>query len=345
MTSPLTVNSIVLLASVLLSLAGCTTGHESTGPSILLPKSGCTGTPIGCWSDCLAGGSAQLRTLPIGVSGCCQTDQDPPGGCPTCPKACVNAEAKKSNPDFLTDVCPAAGHVCPTCVGSQLTGQGCADLCAEMNPEFAVAGVEYGVQCFCGTEIHAHSKLNDPTKKCDMPCGGNPAEKCGGGCALTVYEIDCGSNWGWTLLLTLCVGSVLYVGGGVAYNHKTLGQPLGVDALPHRSFWTAAHGLVVDGTVFFMENAKREIAKQRGVDYQPLPDTSVPTVDSGDGSESAPVKPNVEPVKTPGEGLVEHRDDSVHPSKAPIRVVAKPLAAQEDPDPFGKSSDDEELVE
>jgi hypothetical protein len=44
---------------------------------------------------------------------------------------------------------------------------------------------------------------------------------------------------------------------------------------------------------------------------------------------------------------VEHRDDSVHPSKAPIRVVAKPLAAaqSEDPDPFGKSSDDEELVE
>lgn len=260
----------------LLFYAGCANAHESTGPSVLLPKSGCTGTPVGCWSDCLGGdGATTVRTLPVGVSGCCQEDQDPPGGCPACPKACVNAEAKKSNPDFVKDVCPAAGHVCPSCVGSQLTGQGCADLCAEMNPDFAVAGVEYGVQCFCGMEIHAHAKLNDPTHKCDMPCGGNPSEKCGGGCALTVYEIDCGSNWGWGFLVTLLVGSVLYVSGGVAYNHKALGQPIGVDALPHRSFWGAAHGLVVDGGVFFADNVKKQIAKQRGEDYQPLPDAPV----------------------------------------------------------------------
>ena len=285
--------TVAVLGWVLLFLAKCTAAYKSTGPSLSLPKSGCTGTPIGCWSDCLGGqGELSTRALPIGVSGCCQEDQDPPGGCPTCPKACVNEQAKKGNPDFVKDVCPSAGHVCPSCVASQLTGQACADLCAEMNPEFAVAGVEYGVQCFCGMEIHADSKLNDPAHKCDMPCGGNPAEKCGGGCALTVYEIECGSDWGWTFLLMLLVGSVLYVSGGVAYNHKALGKPIDIEALPNRNFWITAYGLVVDGGVFFVETTKHEIAKQRGeARYQPVPDTTAQSTGTtaDDHEETRPV--------------------------------------------------------
>lgn len=328
----------VLLGWALLFCADCANGHKSTGPSVPLPKSGCTATPVGCWSDCLAGGggsATQTRTLPIGVPGCCQEDQDPPGGCPTCPKACVNALAKKSNPDFVEDVCPAAGHVCPACVSSQLTGQGCADLCAEMNPEFAVAGVEYGVQCFCGMEIHANAKLNDPAHKCDMPCGGSAAEKCGGGCALTMYEIDCGSDWGWALMITLLVGSVLYVSGGVAYNHKTLGQPIGVDALPHRSFWGAAHGLVVDGGVFFVENVKREIAKQRGVDYQPLPDTPVaPASASSAVNTAVPVENDKDEAKSNTEASSEQTS---------TQTTVQPKAAQVLDD--DGSGSDESLVE
>ena len=86
------------------------------------------------------------------MSGCCNTDQDPPGGCPACHTACVNAAEKAANKDFLTDVCPAAGPTCPVCTGATLTGQRCADYCAQMNPGFQFAGVEFGIQCFCGCD-------------------------------------------------------------------------------------------------------------------------------------------------------------------------------------------------
>ena len=328
-------------AWALLFLASCTTAHKSTGPSVLLPKSGCTGTPIGCWSDCLAGqGDTTTRTLPIGVSGCCQEDQDPPGGCPTCPKACVNAQAKKSNPDFVKDVCPSAGHACPSCVGSQLTGQTCADYCAEMNPEFAVAGVEYGVQCFCGMEMHAQSKLNDPAHKCDMVCGGNSAEKCGGGCALTVYEITCESEWGWTFLIALFIGSVLYVTGGVAYSHKALGQPIGIKALPHRNFWITAYGLVVDGGVFFVERAKREIAKQRGeTGYQSVPDAAAAGVAA---SSVTPAESTAEVVANTHEKSENANDMAASDSASP-QAVEQPNARQ--PLNDHSSGSDDSLVE
>ena len=84
-----------------------------------------------------------------------------------------------------------------------------------------------------------------------MPCGGNAVEKCGGSCSLTMWRVECSSNWGWALLLTLFLCSVAYVGGFVGYNHKALGKPLGTEALPHPEFWVAGYGLAVDGAVFF----------------------------------------------------------------------------------------------
>ena len=77
------------------------------------------------------------------------------------------------------------------------------------------------------------AKLNDPTHPCDMPCGGNAAEKCGGSCSLTMFRVECSSNWGWFFLLFLSLGAAGYVGGFVGYNHKALGKPLGTEALPH----------------------------------------------------------------------------------------------------------------
>jgi hypothetical protein len=108
----------------LLPLAAAAVERTPTGPAVHLPNTGCSATPIGCWTDCLgADGATAIRTLPIGVSGCCQTDQDPPGGCPACATACVNAHQKATTKDFDTDTCPAKGAgTCPVCAAPQLTG-------------------------------------------------------------------------------------------------------------------------------------------------------------------------------------------------------------------------------
>ena len=49
-------------------------------------------------------------------------------------------------------------------------------------------------------------------------------------------------------LFVLSVGG--YVGGGVLYNHRTKGIPIGKQALPHMEFWAEIGHLVVDGVEF-----------------------------------------------------------------------------------------------
>ena len=63
------------------------------------------------------------------------------------------------------------------------------------------------------------------------------------------------------------VCSALYLGGGVAYAHKTQGVPIGPEALPHREFWSAVLGLVRDGATF--THAKlREAHEQHRAGYE-----------------------------------------------------------------------------
>ncbi len=58
------------------------------------------------------------------------------------------------------------------------------------------------------------------------------------------------SNWGLAFIIALLVVSAVYVGGGLGYNIKTQGMPLGPQALPHRERWVELGGLVVDGAGF-----------------------------------------------------------------------------------------------
>ena len=155
--------------------------------------------------------------------------------------------------------------------------------------------------------------------------------------------------------MMLFLGAGGYVGGFVAHAHKVKGVPLSKEALPHPEFWLQLKSLVMDGAslqcpcsfllpflfdppvgrtcfVTGVEFTKLRLREQQG--YATVP--SVPE-DSGEDSKKADVK---EPPKAPGAGMVEERDESVHPSKAPIRVVVKPLGAQE---AGGASSEDEEL--
>jgi hypothetical protein len=52
-----------------------------------------------------------------------------------------------------------------------------------------------------------------------------------------------GLSFGWVFIIVVCVGGVLYVGGGYAYNSQKNGLS-GKDALPHQSFW---QNVVQDG--------------------------------------------------------------------------------------------------
>ena len=62
------------------------------------------------------------------------------------------------------------------------------------------------------------------------------------------------SSFGWNFIVILAVCSTVYVGGGIAYNHKVKGETLAYEnarqLLPHMEYWQALGGLVSDGMSF-----------------------------------------------------------------------------------------------
>ncbi len=66
-----------------------------------------------------------------------------------------------------------------------LTVEGCVNTCAADN--YTVAGVEFGVQCFCGYEIINAGTVASNQGDCSQACGGNSAEFCGGGNRMNIY--------------------------------------------------------------------------------------------------------------------------------------------------------------
>jgi WSC domain len=59
-----------------------------------------------------------------------------------------------------------------------LTPENCVALCAAN--QYTIAGVEYGVQCFCDTAIYNGGTLDPNQGDCTTPCSGNANEMCGG---------------------------------------------------------------------------------------------------------------------------------------------------------------------
>ena len=78
--------------------------------------------------------------------------------------------------------------------------------------------------------------------------------------SINIYRVECTSDWGGALLLTLLVCVIVYIGGGVGYNIKAKGVTPGLSALPHRELWINVAGLVVDGVVFTLARAKVVVA-------------------------------------------------------------------------------------
>ena len=65
----------------------------------------------------------------------------------------------------------------------RMTTQMCVSECRAKG--FAYAGTQYSTWCFCGNSYGKSGVANN----CDMPCGGNPGEKCGGAWANSVYQL------------------------------------------------------------------------------------------------------------------------------------------------------------
>ncbi|KAL8839544.1 MAG: hypothetical protein Q9176_004405 [Flavoplaca citrina] len=66
---------------------------------------------------------------------------------------------------------------------SMMTVEKCAAACSK----FAIFGVEYGTECFCGNTLNEGS-VPAPEAECSFNCPGNPDEKCGAGRRLNLYE-------------------------------------------------------------------------------------------------------------------------------------------------------------
>ena len=54
---------------------------------------------------------------------------------------------------------------------------------------FPFFGVQYGKQCFCGTEYGRYGEAEEAD--CDMPCSGNQDQMCGGRWRASIYSTGC----------------------------------------------------------------------------------------------------------------------------------------------------------
>ncbi len=67
-----------------------------------------------------------------------------------------------------------------------LTVESCVNTCIGLG--YTVAGMEYGVQCFCGDSIINGGALATNQADCNVVCPGNTAEMCGAGNRMDVYN-------------------------------------------------------------------------------------------------------------------------------------------------------------
>lgn len=67
-----------------------------------------------------------------------------------------------------------------------LTQQSCVAACVAAG--YTIAGVEYGIQCFCDNKIYNGGALAANQADCSMRCGGNSAQYCGAGSRMNVFS-------------------------------------------------------------------------------------------------------------------------------------------------------------
>lgn len=86
---------------------------------------------------------------------------------------------------------PQWDHALPTQVlaNDSMTVEKCMTACGAAG--FKYCGLEYGRECWGGNTLDSKlQSANDPScaMQCDMPCGGNPSQMCGGRATVAVYQ-------------------------------------------------------------------------------------------------------------------------------------------------------------
>lgn len=64
----------------------------------------------------------------------------------------------------------------------------CASICSTASAVNYYFGVEYGTECWCGSELHTLSVLAGSEAECSFACPGDPSQSCGAGWRLNLYK-------------------------------------------------------------------------------------------------------------------------------------------------------------
>ena len=65
----------------------------------------------------------------------------------------------------------------------------CINFCSAKSLTMRYAGVQYRTECFCGEDGTDYAKLGLKwDRECDMVCGGNSNEICGGEWRISIYD-------------------------------------------------------------------------------------------------------------------------------------------------------------
>lgn len=68
-----------------------------------------------------------------------------------------------------------------------MTYSKCLSYCGSKG--FAIAGLEFSSECYCGNSLVNGASLSKTSGQCNMACSGSPSKTCGGPDALTVFVI------------------------------------------------------------------------------------------------------------------------------------------------------------
>ena len=105
--------------------------------------------------------------------------------------ACAQVDSPQSA-CFWDNYTSPSGRVLPHTVSlnsASNTREGCAGACAAAG--YPLAGVEFGVACFCGAALPPASASLPASACAAMPCAGAPREGCGAADIISVYPSHC----------------------------------------------------------------------------------------------------------------------------------------------------------
>ncbi|KAL0947951.1 hypothetical protein HGRIS_010580 [Hohenbuehelia grisea] len=110
-----------------------------------------------------------------------------------------------------------------------MTVESCVSTCQGLN--FTVAGLEFTIECYCGNNL-INGAVTAADSTCNMPCGGNATEACGGPNRLSVYS----SSKNVTALPVPVVKNTSLPG---SWQYKgCLKEPGAVRVFPYQNIWT-----------------------------------------------------------------------------------------------------------